>query len=252
MVMPETIIVANWKMNKTIGQATDFARGLEEAFLKNKPASSIVLAPPFTSLCALSAALNNSDVFLAAQNMYGAERGAFTGEVSAEMLINIGCQYCIIGHSERRLLFKEDNALINAKVITAVAHGLNAIFCVGETLAERQEGKTFTVITSQVKEGLNKVDAGDIKKVVIAYEPVWAIGTGKTATPMQAREAHIFIRNLLGELYGTDVAAEVSIIYGGSVTAENIGSLMEQEGINGALVGSASLDLTSFLNVINY
>jgi triosephosphate isomerase len=199
----------------------------------------------------LSAELISSNILLAGQNLHQAERGAFTGEISAEMLINIGCRYCIVGHSERRLLFGEDNALINAKIITALSYGLKPIFCVGETLAESEQGNALDVIARQIKEGLNKIAAGDIKKVVVAYEPVWAIGTGKAATPGQAQEAHLFIRNSLNEIYGKNQAADVSLLYGGSVNAANIAALMKQQEINGVLVGSASLDLDSFLAIIN-
>lgn len=250
--MAKTIIVANWKMNKTTGQATEFARGLKDALLKKPVSADIVVAPPFTSIEALAATFNDSNICLAAQNMYPASPGAFTGEISAEMLVAAGCQYCIIGHSERRRLFGEDNILINAKITTALNCGLMPIFCIGETLLERESGTTLTVLTEQLKEGLNKVPSSDIKKITIAYEPVWAIGTGKMATIKQVQEAHLFIRNLLGELYGKKEAVGISIIYGGSVTAANIGSLMSQQEINGVLVGSASLDLASFLAIVNF
>lgn len=252
MKMAGTIIVANWKMHKTTGQAIEFARGLKDALFKKPVSAAIVVAPPFTSIGALAAEFNGSNIFLAAQNMYPASPGAFTGEISGEMLVDAGCQYCIVGHSERRRLFGEDNALINAKIMAALNYGLMPIFCIGETLLEREVGATLMVITSQLKEGLNKVPANDIKKIAIAYEPVWAIGTGKTATPGQVQEAHLFIRNLLNEVYGEKEAASISIIYGGSVTAANIGSLMSQQEINGVLVGSASLDLASFLAIVNF
>ncbi|MCG6533367.1 MAG: triose-phosphate isomerase [Syntrophales bacterium LBB04] len=250
--MAEKIIAANWKMHKTIGQAVEFARGLKEALLKKPAAATIVIAPPFTSVGALAAEFKGSNIFLAAQNMYPASPGAFTGEISAEMLVDAGCQYCIVGHSERRRLFGEDNALINAKITAALNYGLGPIFCVGETLAEREAGTTLIVLSKQLKEGLNKVPASAIKKIAIAYEPVWAIGTGKTATPGQVQEAHLFIRNLLSEMYGEKEAAGISIIYGGSVTAANISALMAKQEINGVLVGSASLDLASFLAIVNF
>ena len=250
--MAGTIIVANWKMNKTTGQAIEFARGLKDALLKNPVSAVVVIAPPFTSIGVVAAEFKDSDVLLAAQNMYPAYSGAFTGEISGEMVVDSGCRYCIIGHSERRQLFGEDNALINAKITAALNYGLMPIFCIGETLAQRNSGAAFIVLTKQLKEGLNKVTANDIKKMAIAYEPVWAIGTGKTATPGQAQEAHLFIRNLLSEMYGEKEAAVVSIIYGGSVTSDNIGSLMAEQEINGVLVGSASLDLASFLAIINF
>ena len=250
--MAETIIVANWKMHKTTGQAIEFARGLKDALLKKPVSAAIVVAPPFTSIGPLAAEFKSSNIYVAAQNMYPASPGAFTGEISGEMLVDAGCQYCIIGHSERRRLFGEDNALINAKISAALNYGLMPIFCIGETLTEREAGATLIVLAKQLKEGLNKVPANDIKKIAVAYEPVWAIGTGKTATPAQVQEAHLFIRNLLSDVYGEKEAAGISIIYGGSVTAANIGSLMAKQEINGVLVGSASLDLASFLAIINF
>lgn len=250
--MAGTIIVANWKMNKTTGQAIEFARGLKDALLKNPVSAAVVIAPPFTSIGVMAAEFKDSDVLLAAQNMYPAYSGAFTGEISGEMVVDSGCRYCIIGHSERRQLFGEDNALINAKITAALNYGLMPIFCIGETLAQRNSGAAFIVLTKQLKEGLNKVTANDIKKITIAYEPVWAIGTGRTATPGQAQEAHLFIRNLLSEMYGEKAAAVVSIIHGGSVTSANISSLMAEQEINGVLVGSASLDLASFLAIVNF
>ena len=250
--MAGTIIVANWKMHKITGEAIEFARGLKDVLFKKPVSAAIVIAPPFTSIWALAAEFKGSNIFLAAQNMYPASPGAFTGEISGEMLVDAGCQYCIVGHSERSRLFGEDNALINAKITAALNYGLMPIFCIGETLSEREAGATLIVLAKQLKEGLNKVSANDIRKIAIAYEPVWAIGTGKTATPGQVQEAHLFIRNLLNEVYGEKEAADISIIYGGSVTAANICSLMSQKEINGVLVGSASLDLASFLAIVNF
>lgn len=250
--MAGTIIAANWKMHKTAGQAIEFARGLKDALLKKPALATVVVAPPFTSIGTLAAEFRDSNVLLAGQNMYPAAEGAFTGEISGKMLVEAGCRYCIIGHSERRRLFGEDNIMINAKIIAALNYGLMPILCIGETLVEREAGAAFTVLTSQLKEGLNKIPDDDIKKIAIAYEPVWAIGTGKTATPGQAQEAHLFIRNLLSKIYGEKEAAAVSIIYGGSVTASNMGSLMAEQEINGVLVGSASLDLASFLTIVNF
>jgi triosephosphate isomerase (TIM) len=252
MKMPGALIGANWKMNKTTGQALEFVRGLKAALVKKPVAAAVVIAPPFTSLRSLAAELNDSAVCLAAQNMHPASQGAFTGEISGEMLADAGCRYCIIGHSERRQLFGEGNALINAKITAALNSGLMPIFCIGETLAEKNTGETLNVLSKQVKEGLNKIPASDIEKIAVAYEPVWAIGTGHTATPGQVQEAHSFIRNLLSEIYGQKEAADVSIIYGGSVTAVNISALMAEREINGVLVGSASLELASFLAIVNY
>ena len=249
--MAETIIVANWKMYKTTGEAIEFARGLKLALSSKTISAIVVIAPPFTSLGALKLELQGSAIDLAGQNMNAAQQGAMTGEIAGGMLADAGCKYCILGHSERRLHFGEDDKQINAKVIAALGCGLRPILCIGETLKERETATTFQVISRQLKEGLNKVAAGDIKKVVIAYEPVWAIGTGKTATPQQAQEVHLFIRKFLIEIYGVKEAPAVSIIYGGSVNAENIDSLMAQTEVNGVLVGSASLELASFLRIIN-
>ena len=250
--MAGTLIAANWKMNKTTGQALEYARGLKAALLQNPVSAAVVIAPPFTSMRALAEEFKDSPVCLAAQNMHPADRGAFTGEISGEMVVDAGCRYCIIGHSERRQLFGEDNDLINAKIAAALNHGVMPIFCIGETLASRNAGETFSVLSKQLKEGLNKIPANDIGKIAVAYEPVWAIGTGLTATPGQVHEAHSFIRNLLSEIYGEKATADLSIIYGGSVTAANISSLMAEKEINGVLVGSASLDLASFLAIVNY
>lgn len=249
--MARTVIAANWKMHKTIGQALEFVRGLKEALAHKPVAAEVIVAPPFTSIGALAGELKNSGIFLAAQNIHPSAQGALTGEISGEMLADAGCRYCIVGHSERRRIFGEDNDFINAKMLAALNYGMTPIFCIGETLAEREEGATYSILSTQLKEGLNKVTADDIKNIIIAYEPVWAIGTGKTATPEQAQEAHLFIRNFLRTAYGKD-AADTPIIYGGSVTHANIRSLMACEEINGALVGSASLDLASFLAIINF
>lgn len=250
--MAETIIVANWKMNKTIGEAVEFARGLKGILGERPVAATVVIAPPFTGIGALAAEFKDSTVRLAAQNMYSAPCGAFTGEVSGEMILDAGCRYCIIGHSERRQLFGEDNCLINAKMITALGCGLKPIFCVGETAEERNSGKAFTVLNKQLKEGLDKIPVDGVKRAAVAYEPVWAIGTGNTASPAQAEEAHSFIRETLSEMYGEKEAAGISIIYGGSVTPANVGLLMAMREINGVLVGSASLDLVSFSKIINF
>jgi len=249
--MAGTIIAANWKMHKTIGQAVEFARGLKKALCPNPAAASVVIAPPFTSMAALAVEFKGSPVLLAGQNIYPGAAGPFTGEISGEMLADAGCRYCLVGHSERRRLFGENNALINAKIKSALSWGLMPIFCLGETLAQREAGKTPAILTKQLKEGLNKIPPGAIQKIIVAYEPVWAIGTGKTATPGQVQEAHLLIRNLLREKYGGKKAAGISIIYGGSVTAANCGSLMAQQEVNGLLVGSASLDLASFIAIIN-
>ncbi len=249
MVRP--VIAGNWKMNKTIAEAVAFAAGLRGAF-NTPPDRDVIIAPPFTALQAVAEAIRGSFIQLAAQNLHEAEKGAYTGEISAGMLREAGCGWVIIGHSERRTLFGEGDALINRKLRAALTAGLQPIFCVGESLRQREEGETEAVIEGQLKEGLNNFTAGDIGASIIAYEPVWAIGTGKTASPAQAEEVHRFIRAWITGRYGREQAAALAILYGGSVTPKNIVDLMAEPDINGALVGGASLDIDSFVRIIGY
>jgi triosephosphate isomerase len=249
--MIKPIIAANWKMHKTVAESVDFSlrlakecEGLEER--------EVIIAPPATALYSVSQVLKGSTAHLSAQNMHWEEKGAFTGEISAPMLADMGCEYVLIGHSERRTLFGETNETVNKKLRTALNFGLKPIVCIGETLKERESEATFDVIKKQVNEGLNNISTGDIECVSIAYEPVWAIGTGKTATPELAEEVHRFIREILSSGFGESVGAETAVIYGGSVTPQNIGELMVKPNINGALVGGASLDLESFTGIIRY
>ncbi len=249
MIRP--MVAANWKMHKTVPEAVALAKRLRDAF--PEPGDrDIVIAPPFTALGPVSAILKGSPVRLSAQNMHWETNGAYTGEISSVMLIDAGCEFVILGHSERRTLFGESGEMVNRKVRTAVQAGLKPIFCIGETLEQRQSGATFAVLEGQIKEGLNNIDSGDIRRVTFAYEPVWAIGTGETATPDQAQEAHRFIRKRLTSLYGEEIASRVVIMYGGSVNPENVRSLMEQPDINGALVGGASLEFESFAGIIRF
>ena len=250
--MARTVIAGNWKMNKTIAEAADFAHRLREALAGKAGLPEIIIAPPFTALYAVAAVLHGSAISLAAQNIHEADKGAFTGEVSGVMIREAGCNYVIIGHSERRTLFGEKDERINKKLSAALAAGLHPIFCIGETLQEREENQMEKVIARQMKEGLNNLNDDDISQLVVAYEPVWAIGTGKTATPLQAEEVHRFIRNWLAGRCTEELSRETVILYGGSVTPENIGALMFQPDINGALVGGASLDLGSFVRIIEY
>jgi triosephosphate isomerase (TIM) len=249
MIRP--VIAGNWKMNKTIREAVDFAAGLREA-LGSAGECDVIIAPPFTALQAVGEALRGSPIRLAAQNLHEADKGAYTGEISAGMLSEAGCACVIVGHSERRTLFGEDDGRINRKLQAALAAGLQPIFCLGETLQEREEGRMQTVIERQLNEGLNHLTADDIENTIIAYEPVWAIGTGKTASPAQAQEVHRFIRGWVGGRYGARQAAQTAILYGGSVTPKNSAELMAQPDINGALVGGASLDVATFLQIIQY
>jgi len=249
MVRP--VIAGNWKMNKTVAEAVDFVSRLVKA-LDPSPAPEVIIAPPFTALQAVAALLQGSPVCLAAQNLHEAEKGAYTGEISGAMIREAGCTHVIIGHSERRTLFGEQDERIHRKLLAALAAGLKPIFCIGETLQEREEGRMKNVIERQIKEGLNNLTADDIRRTLVAYEPVWAIGTGRTATPAQAEEVHRLIREWIAGSYGNEAAAEMAVLYGGSVTPKNIADLMSQTDINGALVGGASLDVGSFVQLVAY
>jgi triosephosphate isomerase len=212
----------------------------------------VAIAPPFTALYAVHKELEGSSIRLAAQNLFWEEKGAYTGEVSPLMLKEVGCQYVIIGHSERRQFFGETDETVNRRMKAALGQGLKPIFCMGETLAEREEGKTFSVIQRQLEGGLKDLGEKEMKSIVVAYEPVWAIGTGKTATPQQAEEVHRFIRDRLERVYSRQFAEEVRIQYGGSVTPENIKGLMSQGNIDGALVGGASLKSETFSKIVRF
>ena len=244
-------MAGNWKMNKTVGEALDLIRELKADISRVKTVE-VAVAPPFTALYAVHKELEGSPIHLAAQNLYWEEKGAFTGEVSSLMLKEVGCHYVIIGHSERRQFFGETDETVNRRIKAALAQGLKVIFCMGETLKEREEGKTFSVIERQVEGGLKGLGDQEMRKMVIAYEPVWAIGTGKTATPEQAEEVHRFIRGKLAKLYSREVSEEIRIQYGGSVTPENIKGLMNQPNIDGALVGGASLKAESFSKIVRF
>ena len=244
-------IAGNWKMNKTVGEALDLVTELKAA-ISGVKGVEVAVAPPFTALFAVHKELEGSSVRLAAQNLYWEEKGAFTGEVSSLMLKDVGCHYVIIGHSERRQFFRETDETVNRRIKAALARGLKVIFCIGETLKEREEGRTFSVIERQVEGGLKGLSAQEMKDLVIAYEPVWAIGTGKTATPEQAEEVHRFIRGKMEKLYSHEVSEEIRIQYGGSVTPENIKGLMNQPNIDGALVGGASLKSDFFSKIVRF
>jgi triosephosphate isomerase (TIM) len=244
-------IAGNWKMNKTVGEALDLIRQLK-ASLSNIEGVEVAVAPPFTVLYAISQELKRSFIRLAAQNLFYEEKGAFTGEISPLMIKEIGCQYVIIGHSERRQFFGETDETVNRRIKAALGQGVKPIFCMGETLKEREEGKAFSVIEKQVEGGLRGIGEEEVKDIVIAYEPIWAIGTGKTATPEQAEEVHRFIRKRLERFYSREMAEGIRIQYGGSVTPENIKGLMSQENIDGALVGGASLKSETFSKIVRF
>lgn len=244
-------IAGNWKMNKTVGEALDLVRQLK-ASISRIEGVEVAVAPPFTALYAVRKELEGSTIRLAAQNLFWEEKGAYTGEVSPPMLKEVGCHYVILGHSERRQFFGETDETVNRKIKAALGQDLSVIFCIGETLKEREEGKTFSVIEKQVTGGLKDIGKEEMRRIVVAYEPVWAIGTGKTATPEQAEEVHRFIREKLGKLFSREIAEGVRIQYGGSVTPENIKGLMGQENIDGALVGGASLKADTFSKIVRF
>jgi triosephosphate isomerase len=245
------LIVGNWKMHKTIAEGLDFIARLRSR-LKETMGRKVVLAPPFTALYALAEALRESEICLAAQNVWDHEEGAYTGEVSTRMLVDAGCRYVIVGHSERRALFGESDDLINRKLKSVLQSGLQPILCVGETLSERETGQTFAVVDRQLKVGLKDISAADAARMVLAYEPVWAIGTGLTASPEQAVAVHVYISGVARAAYGEEFSRQLPIIYGGSVNPANIKSLMAQQDINGVLVGGASLDVESFAQIVEF
>jgi triosephosphate isomerase len=248
--MRQSFIAGNWKMHKTIGEATAFAKELVSAFKGEK--TKIMVAPPFTALSAVGAVLKGSNILLGAQNCAPELSGAHTGEVSLTMLEDCGVEVVIIGHSERRHSYGETDALINKKVKLALDSGFQVILCVGETGAEREKGITEKVVGGQVQKGLEGVAEAAMKRIVIAYEPVWAIGTGKNATPDDADAIHAFIRKLVGTLYINAVSEALIIQYGGSVKPNNIKDLMAKENIDGALVGGASLSMDQFAPLVQY
>lgn len=243
-------IVGNWKMNLTLAEGVEFARSLRKS-VQGKNDVMCGICPPYVFLKDISAVIEGSGIYLGAQNIHNEQSGAYTGEISALMVKEAGCTLVLIGHSERRHFFGESDSFINAKLKTALSVNLKPIFCIGETLKEREEGKTQYVVKDQLKNGLLGIGGSQIKKLVIAYEPVWAIGTGKTATPEQANEVHAFIRGFLSEEYGQEVAKSVYIQYGGSVKPENTKELLEQQEIDGLLVGGASMKVESFLKIID-
>ena len=244
-----SLIAGNWKMFKTPGEAVEFAR-LLVAELQVPTDREVVIAPAFPSLTAVAAVLRGSEIALAAQNVHHEPQGAFTGEVAAGMLRDAGCRYVIVGHSERRTYFRETDELINRKLAAALASGLKPILCIGETLTEREQDKTLEVIARQLKEGLKNVAPDDIGSAVVAYEPVWAIGTGRTASPGQAQEVHALIRRVVAEMTGAAVAEPLRILYGGSMKPSNAGELMSRPDIDGGLIGGASLQAKSFVDIL--
>lgn len=245
------IIAGNWKMFKTVAEAKTLVSGLAEK-LAGVEGVEIVVCPPFTALSSVAELLKDSNIAVGAQDLFWEEEGAFTGEVSPVMLKEIGCKYVIIGHSERRQYFGETDEQVNKKAKAALKHGLAPIICVGETLEQHDAGKTETLVASQVEKALAGIEKGNITKVVIAYEPIWAIGTGRSSTGEDANQVVALIRKTIARDFGEDLAAKVRIQYGGSVKPNNIKEFMSQPEIDGALVGGASLKVDSFTSIISY
>ena len=248
--MRRPILAANWKMQKTTGEAEAFVRTFLP-LVKNASGVDVVIAPPFTALERIAGALRGSQVALAAQNLNAEEEGAFTGEIAPRMLADLGCSYAIVGHSERRTLYGETNQGVAAKAAAVLAHQMCPIICVGESLEQREGGQTSAVISSQIDESLSGLPGARAAEIVVAYEPIWAIGTGRTATPEMAQEVHAMIRDQLRSRFG-EAGAEIRIQYGGSVKPENVRDLMGQADIDGALVGGASLDPESFAKIVHF
>ena len=247
--MRKPVIAGNWKMNKTINEGIELVNSLKRELVDIQEAD-IIVCPVYTALSEVSDLLAVSNISLGAQNVYWEESGAFTGEISPLMLKDAGCSYVIIGHSERRKYFNESDETVNKRIKAAQSAGLVPIFCVGETLEEREADKTIDVVKTQLKGGLEGIENEALLKLIVAYEPVWAIGTGKTATPEQAQEVHKFIRDWLKDCYSPEAAENSRILYGGSVKPSNTSELMKQSDIDGFLVGGASLDSSSFAEIV--
>ena len=249
--MRRPLLAGNWKMHTNVLEAYLLVAEIGKCSVGLED-RDVLLAPPFTALHAVASVLHDSDVIIASQNVCWEEKGAFTGEISPTMVKSAGATAAIVGHSERRQIFHEDDEMVNKRLLGALKFGLMPVFCIGETLEERDAEKTFSVLEGQIRKGLAGVSAEDMKKTVVAYEPVWAIGTGKTASKEQAQEVHAFIRNLLAEIYEKAIADSVRILYGGSVKPDNVDELMAQADIDGALVGGAALNSESFCRIINF
>ena len=247
--MKQPLIAGNWKMFKTVSETVKYVKEFR-SLVKDVTDVEIVIAPPFTAIHAASEAARNSNVGIAGQDLYWEREGAFTGEVSAPMLREAGAEYVIIGHSERRTLFGETDASVNRKTLAAYATGLTPIVCIGETLDQRERNETFDVLDRQITQGLDGVTGDQMAQLVIAYEPVWAIGTGRNATPAQAAEAHTHIRQRLRQWFGNEAADLCHVIYGGSVKPDNIHDLVALPDVDGALVGGASLEIKGFYEIV--
>ena len=249
--MRRRIIAGNWKMHNNLSESQNLVTKLVNGLNDQNINREVIICPPFTSLTEVSNLLSGTKIELGAQNMHFENKGAFTGEISADMLKSIGCKYVILGHSERRNIFGETDELINRKIKQALISELTPIFCMGETLEQREDGITNDVIKKQISEGMKGLSEEDVNKIIIAYEPIWAIGTGKTATPDQAQEVHKFIRSLLRENFSENSSQNIPVLYGGSVKPDNAEDLLAKEDIDGVLVGGACLDVDSFISIIN-
>ena len=251
--MPErkALIAGNWKMYKTCPEAVNEAKSLVDR-VQPMDDREMMIAPTYTALTQVFEVLKESPIALGAQNLFWENEGAYTGEISAPMLISAGCSHVIIGHSERRQYFGERDDTVNRKIETAIKHDLIPVFCIGESEPERDLNQTFSVLDKQVTKGLKNLSSKDLETLIIAYEPIWAIGTGKTATSEQAQEAHQFIRSLIDKAFGSELAQSMRILYGGSVKPDNIDELMAMPDVDGALVGGASLKADSFSRIIKY
>ncbi|MCG8572610.1 MAG: triose-phosphate isomerase [Spirochaetes bacterium] len=250
--MKRFLIAGNWKMNMLPTQAKQFAAQLVKTSKSIDDDVEVMIAPPFTALAEVKEAIKGSKVKLGAQNINENEKGAFTGEISADMLLDIGVEYIITGHSERRTIYQESDELINKKVHSAVNHSLKPLLCVGELLTEKEAGLTHSVIEKQISKGLKDISRDGMKKIIIAYEPIWAIGTGRVANPQSVEEIHFDIRKIIARLYTKDIAENILILYGGSVSVDNIDGLMTKPNINGALVGGASLKIDLFSRIASF
>jgi len=249
--MKKPLIAGNWKMNKTVLEAIEFTKTLKNT-ISDITNVEVLICPAFTALYAVNNEIKGSNINLGSQNFFWESKGAFTGEISPIMIKDVGCSYVIIGHSERRQYFTETNEAVNKKIKAAFTVTLKPIVCVGETLKEREDNVTSKVIEKQIREGLSGLTLEQASSVVIAYEPVWAIGTGKTASPDQAQEIHHFIRKIYEQMYSKDISNKLRILYGGSVNSKNVSDLMKKPDIDGGLVGGASLEVESFTKLIRY
>jgi len=245
------LIAGNWKMFKTVPEAKALVEGLKTN-LKDVTDREILVCPPFTAIYEVARVLKGSNISVGSQNIFWEKKGAFTGEIAPDMIVDAGCKYALVGHSERRQYFSETDETVNKRIKATFAVGITPVACIGEMLAERENGTTFKVIDTQVKNGLSGLTPEQAKILVIAYEPVWAIGTGKTATPQQAEEVHAYIRKLYSQIYGEPAAAAIRILYGGSVKPDNVAEIMKQPNVDGALVGGASLEIESFTKLVKY